>query len=145
MGTPRDQNALTWTDNATTEAGFIIERSTDAGMVFAEIGRTGPDTSRFIDNRVVAGRAYTYRVRAFNAGGVSKPSNEVSYRKFAPFCSDEVTGQAQNLNDVCMLDAQRGFAVGVPVRTQKRLTGAGPGSPFGYRFLSTRTFAKSTS
>jgi subtilisin family serine protease len=59
------QIAITWTDNATGEAGYKIERKA-AGGNFAEIAQIGPDSTSFTDSGLSAGTTYTYRVRAFN-------------------------------------------------------------------------------
>jgi hypothetical protein len=66
---------LTWTDNATNEAGFMIERVTESSTGFAEIGRVGPNLTSYGDASAVDGVTYCYRVRAFNLAGLSSPSN----------------------------------------------------------------------
>jgi hypothetical protein len=61
------------------DTGFRIERATGGGATvfpspqpdFAEIGRTAPGASRFVDKTVLPGKTYTYRVRATNAAGQS--------------------------------------------------------------------------
>ncbi len=69
-----DQVQLTWTDNATNEDGFAIERAVEGGT-FAEIIRLGVDATSFTDVTVQPKTTYNYRVRAFNAGGPSLYSN----------------------------------------------------------------------
>lgn len=62
---------LTWTDRSENETGFLIERmarGSDTG--FVEVVR-GITTNSYRDTNVVAGTIYTYRVRAYNAAGVS--------------------------------------------------------------------------
>jgi FtsP/CotA-like multicopper oxidase with cupredoxin domain len=58
---------LTWTDNATVETGFAIERSTD-GINFVAIATVGPKNNtgsvNYTDSTVVIGPTYTYRVKA---------------------------------------------------------------------------------
>lgn len=68
------QVILSWTDAATNEAGFAIERGRD-GSSFAEIGRTGANATAYTDTGLEANTTYWYRVRAFNAAGYSAYSN----------------------------------------------------------------------
>lgn len=65
---------LTWTDNATDETGFRIERSPD-GVGFAQIGTTAANVTSYADATAIAGTAYYYRVAASNAAGNSGYSN----------------------------------------------------------------------
>ncbi|UFS70604.1 multicopper oxidase domain-containing protein [Geomonas sp. RF6] len=72
------QVSLTFTDNATNEVGFMVERSTNGGA-FTQIGtapaRANTGTVAFVDNTIaaVAGAdtTYSYRVFAYNAAGPS--------------------------------------------------------------------------
>lgn len=73
---------LTWTDNATNETGFLIERST--------VGATGPWTAvttvparnntgtvSYLDKSVAPATNYWYQVTAINLAGSSAASNVV--------------------------------------------------------------------
>ncbi|MCJ7602171.1 MAG: multicopper oxidase domain-containing protein, partial [Desulfobulbaceae bacterium] len=64
---------LTWTDTATNENGFIIQRS--SGGAFTQIGtapaRNNTGSATFADTSVVLGNTYTYRVAAVNGAGLS--------------------------------------------------------------------------
>lgn len=63
---------LRWTDRATNEAGFKLERKVDSPKTgFDEIARLQADTERYTDTNVTRGVTYAYRVRAFNEAGVS--------------------------------------------------------------------------
>jgi hypothetical protein len=66
--------SLFWTDHATNEDGFKIERS-DAGGPFTQIGTTGRNGDSFIDPGRSVGVTYAYRVRAYSRGGNSAYSN----------------------------------------------------------------------
>jgi subtilisin family serine protease len=70
---------LTWTDNSQGESGFSIERR-EAGGQFAEIATVPTDQATYKDNAVQAGKAYTYRVRAFNYGTYSAYSNQATVK-----------------------------------------------------------------
>ncbi|MGW5433605.1 multicopper oxidase domain-containing protein [Streptomyces sp. NPDC004059] len=65
--------SLTWRDNATNESGFVVERSTDNGATFSQVGtaparnKTGSVT--FVDSTVALGSTYQYRVSALNIAG----------------------------------------------------------------------------
>ena len=62
---------LTWTDNATNESGFTLERSVGGGA-FTTISSTLPaNTTGYVDTTVALGTSYAYRVRADNVTGSS--------------------------------------------------------------------------
>ena len=68
--------SLTWTDNATNETGFVVERCTGAGCTnFAQIAVPGPRNNTgsvtYLDTTVTAGNSYSYQVKAVNAAGPS--------------------------------------------------------------------------
>ena len=68
--------SLTWTDTASNEDGFQIERCAGAGCTaFAPRAQVGPNATAFSDTTVAAESTYRYRVRAVNAGGASDYSN----------------------------------------------------------------------
>jgi hypothetical protein len=68
------QISLTFTDNATNEVGFVIERSTN-GAPFVQIAtapaRTNTGNVTYVDTPVTPGNNYAYRVAALNAAGNS--------------------------------------------------------------------------
>ena len=73
-------NTLLWDYPAseTGEQGFIIERKAEACAnlgAFGEVARVGANVLTYVDKAVTIGQFYCYQVRAFNAGGVSNPSN----------------------------------------------------------------------
>ncbi len=69
---------LSWTDNATNETGYKIQRKTGNGS-FTDAGSTGTDISTFSDLGLTNNTTYTYRVYAFNSAGNSlQYSNEVT-------------------------------------------------------------------
>ena len=69
---------LSWTDNATNETGFKIERKTGSGGTYAQIATTGADVTTYNDTGLTEGTTYFYRVRATNAVGDSAYSAEAS-------------------------------------------------------------------
>jgi len=59
---------LQWTDNATNETGFVLERSaTSAASGFEVIQETAADASSFEDTGLAPNTTYYYRVMATNA------------------------------------------------------------------------------
>ena len=67
--------SLTWTDNASNESGFTVERSLLPDSAFAPIVTTS--NSSYIDGSVTRKTTYYYRVKAVNANGSSSYSNVV--------------------------------------------------------------------
>lgn len=68
---------LSWTDNSSDEAGFRIERSTDA-VSFTQVGTTAAGVRTYDAAGLTALTAYTFRVRAYNANGNSSYSNSAT-------------------------------------------------------------------
>jgi probable HAF family extracellular repeat protein len=71
---------LTWTDNATNEVGFRIQRALGTNGQFVVIGQVGANVTTFTDTSVKAGRLYRYQVQAYNAAGASPWSNIATIR-----------------------------------------------------------------
>lgn len=69
---------LTWTDNATNETGFEIQRKEGASGTYATIATVGPDTATYSDTGLNPETTYFYQVRATNAAGNSAWSNEAN-------------------------------------------------------------------
>ncbi|HEX6083719.1 MAG TPA: N,N-dimethylformamidase beta subunit family domain-containing protein [Thermoanaerobaculia bacterium] len=70
---------LSWTDNASSETGFRIERCTGAGCTsFAAITTTPANATTYSDTTVVGNTTYVYRVFAVNPNGDSAASNSAS-------------------------------------------------------------------
>lgn len=65
---------LTWTDNASDETGFEIERGAD-GLLFDLIATVAADATTYSDLSVTAGQHYYYRVRATSDAVDSDYSN----------------------------------------------------------------------
>jgi FtsP/CotA-like multicopper oxidase with cupredoxin domain/fibronectin type 3 domain-containing protein len=77
------QVSLAWTDNATNETGFVIERATDGGG-FSLLATVGADTTSYLDTAVTAGSTYDYQVAAVNDVGTSAYSNTASVTVVEP-------------------------------------------------------------
>jgi hypothetical protein len=70
------QISLVWEDQATTEAGFEVERKTGAGGTYETIASLQADAVALIDTGLTAEVQYFYRVRATNSFGLPAYSNE---------------------------------------------------------------------
>jgi hypothetical protein len=67
---------LSWQDNAGTEQGFRIERCAGtACSSFTQIAVVGQGVTGYVDSGLARNASYSYRVRAYNAGGASSYSN----------------------------------------------------------------------
>ena len=69
---------LSWTDLASTETGFKIERKTGSAGTYAQIGTVGANITTYNDTGLTASTLYYYRVRATNGTGDSAYTSEAS-------------------------------------------------------------------
>lgn len=73
---------LSWSDNASNETGYLVERGTD-GINFTQIGSTTANKTTYADVGRTAG-LYYYRVRATNTAGNSNYTNVASVTVSVP-------------------------------------------------------------
>jgi carboxypeptidase T len=72
----KSQINLTWTDNATNEIGFKIERCKGSTCTnFAQIATVGSNVTLYANTGLAKRTTYRYRVQAYNASGNSGYSN----------------------------------------------------------------------
>jgi hypothetical protein len=70
---------LTWTNNATNQTGFHIDRANDSAFTLNLVTQTAAaSATTFSDSGLTPGTTYFYRVRAFNSTGDSANSNTAS-------------------------------------------------------------------
>ena len=74
---------LVWSDNASNETGFRIERSQD-GTSFTEINTVAANATTYADTGLSASTQYWYRVRAYNGSGPSGYTNTAAATTQAP-------------------------------------------------------------
>jgi len=74
---------LAWTDNSTSESGFIIDRQINGGA-WQQFATTLSNVNTFVDSAVTPGTSYSYRVRATNTTGDSLESNIASVTTQTP-------------------------------------------------------------
>jgi len=111
------QMNLSWTDNATNEGGFKIERKTGSGGTYAQVGVTGANLTTFSDSALSGGLDYYYRVRATNAAGDSAYSAEAHALTPVPPATPVntvvtlVTSTQVNLSWTDLADNETGYKV----------------------------------
>ena len=104
--TSSTQLALSWTNNATNEAGFDIYRSTSpTGPFTTQVGTTGANINVYSDSDLTPQTTYYYQVNAVNSAGNSTNTSTASATTFSPFTPpglvaywnfDEGTGETAN-------------------------------------------------
>jgi len=83
-GQSPSQITLSWTDHATGEDGYRIERRSADGNFIEKIVEVAPNTSSYTDGGLSPSTAYNYRVRAFNTiPAESLDSNAATASTFA--------------------------------------------------------------
>jgi hypothetical protein len=81
-GFPGGEMRIAWTDNATNETSFQVERSVDDRSGYVLLTTLPADTGVYTDTAVILETTYWYRVRACNddgCSGYSKDSYNVSF------------------------------------------------------------------
>jgi subtilisin family serine protease len=73
----RGRVRINWTDNAGTEQGFKLERSTD-GVTFVQVAQLGPNTTMYTNGGLTAGVTYYFRIRTYDGPNHSAYSNIAS-------------------------------------------------------------------
>lgn len=68
--------ALSWSDNATDESGYYVERLN--GSNWSRIATLGANVRTYTNSGLAAGTSYSYRVQAYNGNGESGFSNTAS-------------------------------------------------------------------
>lgn len=68
---------LTWSDNASNETGFEIERAPQGGS-YALVGTAAANAEQYSDTGLAVNTTYQYRVRAYNLGGYSAYTSAVT-------------------------------------------------------------------
>ena len=66
---------LTWTDNATNETSFVLQRSLSSGSGFATIATLAANTTSYSNTGLNSSTTYYYKVQAANSIGSSAWSN----------------------------------------------------------------------
>ncbi|HXI84332.1 MAG TPA: glycosyl hydrolase family 28 protein [Verrucomicrobiae bacterium] len=91
------QISLSWADASTNEDGFKVERSLD-GTNFSQIAQVSSNVTNYRNAGLFPSTTYSYRVRAYNAGGASAFSAVASAGTPAPACPLSVVGWGYNVD-----------------------------------------------
>lgn len=115
-GTPQDlkvvavsavQIDLSWTDIATDEDGFRIERKTGNQSAYSQIAALAPDIVAFSDDGFSEGTTNHYRILAFNSKGDSAYSVTASATQFsnAPLSNSDINGGGGGGSGGCFISS----------------------------------------
>ncbi len=119
---------LSWTNNATNQTGFKVERSPD-GVTFTQIGTTGATITTYSDSPLALVTLYYYRVRATNGAGDSAYSNIASTTTLAdttpPTAPTNLTATATSSTQINLSWTASTDNVGVTGYQIQRCQGAG--------------------
>lgn len=124
---------LTWTDNSNNETGFRLERKVGTAA-FTLLTSPGAGVTTYRDGNLTPHTTYTYRVRAYNAGGESANSNEVALTTPYPLGGIlEVTPLKVNFKKVKVKKTKLAMVTLRNASTTERLriTVTPPAKPFG--------------
>ncbi len=85
---------LSWTDNASNEDGFKIERKTGSTGTYTQIGTASANITSYQDTGLTCATTYYYRAKANNGAGDSSYSNETNVT--TGICSGTVPAAPSN-------------------------------------------------
>ncbi len=74
----QSQINLSWSDNSSTEANFVVGRSTTSGGPYTDIATMSANSTSYSSTGLSADTTYYYVVRASNAGGSSANTAQAS-------------------------------------------------------------------
>lgn len=77
------QTMVRWTDPATNETAFVLQRRPNATTKWTHVATLAPNATSFSDSGLSAGTSYTYRIYAYNSVGNSGVSNQGQATTFA--------------------------------------------------------------
>ncbi|MQY58748.1 MAG: hypothetical protein GH144_03960 [Clostridia bacterium] len=93
---------LTWKDNSADETGFYIYRKTTDN--YSKVGVMEANATSHTDTGLSPQTTYSYKVTAYNEGGESDPSNEVTIttpgEATAPSAPSNLAGQAVSCSEI---------------------------------------------
>jgi len=75
---------ITWTDAATNETGFRVDRSGDGGSTWVQAASAQANAATLTNYSLIQGTSYTFRVRSYDNFGNSAWSNLAEATTFSP-------------------------------------------------------------
>lgn len=92
---------LNWTDAATSETGFRVDRSIDGGTTWVQAGTAPANAVMFTNYSLAPATTYSYRVRSYDAFGHSPWSEVVAATTAsAPSAPENVTATALGASSI---------------------------------------------
>jgi len=89
--------SLAWTDSASNETKFVIERQGPGESIFTFLAETAANVTTYTNTGLTSGQTYVYRVRAANAVGGSVNTAQASAKPdVAPVVIEIVMDNANN-------------------------------------------------
>jgi uncharacterized repeat protein (TIGR01451 family)/CSLREA domain-containing protein len=100
-GIAASQIALTWTDNATNETLYAVERSSDGGTTWTELTASlGANTKTYTDSGLTCETVYSYRVRAGHSNSQRSDYSNVAAGSTMLCSPTGLTAAASSTSDV---------------------------------------------
>lgn len=95
---------LSWTDNADSETGFLIERQQSGSSTWTTVTTAAADATSFTDTGLQASTSYAYRVSAVNAAGTSAASNTATASTIIPVpaAPSALTATVNSINQITL-------------------------------------------
>lgn len=96
---------LTWTDNATTETSYVLQRSLSAGSGFTTIATLAANSTSYSNTGLSSSTTYYYKVQAANSIGSSAWSNLANATTAAsgpPAAPSSLTAKATGCNSIVL-------------------------------------------
>lgn len=131
-----------WTDNATNETGFKIERSlTGTEGSWTQVGTQPADVTTYNDSGLTANTEYHYRVRAYNAAGDSQFTSpqSIATPEVAPTAPADLAAVAVSSSRINLIwtdtsDNESSFTV------ERASSESGPWTPIGTTVTDVNTY-----
>jgi photosystem II stability/assembly factor-like uncharacterized protein len=84
--TKRNTHIIKWTDNSSTETGFVIERSENGVVFFQEVAYVPENAESYTDFDIPGGKTYYYRIKSYYKNTSSRYSDILIVKREADIC-----------------------------------------------------------
>ncbi|HEX8523355.1 MAG TPA: NPCBM/NEW2 domain-containing protein [Tepidisphaeraceae bacterium] len=134
---------LNWTDNATDETSFILERSADGVTGWTQIATPAANITSYSDKNLAAGATWFYRIRATGTGGDSANSNIASATTTtAPLAPSNLSATANSSTKITLTWSDVAGETGFKI--ERSLDGATAWTQIGMVGANVLTYADAT-
>lgn len=100
-----DRIDLAWSDNASDESGFVIERKKGKEGTYELIDTVSANAVNYRDNELSASTNYYYRVSAYNENGASPYSNTATAQTQAAETANGISGGGGDDGGGCFINS----------------------------------------